>query len=57
MNRKVNIGDKVIIINKESWAYDEWGIVILIADNLYHISMANNENIALVFFRNELKLK
>lgn len=54
-NKKL-IGKKVIIIDKESFYYNEWGIVKDFDGKYYYVAIANgNDNIP-IFTRNQIKL-
>lgn len=50
------IGKKVYITAKDSWACGEWGIIKMFDGDYYHIAIANEENMDLVFTRNEFRL-
>ena len=50
------IGKKVIITTKDSWAYDEWGIVRMFDGEYYHISIAGTDDMDLIFTRDEFRV-
>ena len=51
------IGKKVYIIDKNSFYYNEWGIIKYYDGEYYHIAIANGEDILPIFKRNEFKVK
>ena len=55
MRTNIQIGDKVEINCKESWAHGEWGIVKHKAYGLFYVAIANDENTTLCFVARELK--
>lgn len=57
--KRIPNGTKVWIKdNVDSWAAGEWGIVrdYNSKDNEYYIAIADDKNMELVFYRNELKV-
>lgn len=51
------IGREVTITSKDSWAYGEWGIIKFYDGEDYHIALYNDDKMALVFSRNEFRVK
>ena len=50
------IGKFVTITNRQSWAYDQWGIVKYFDGTYYHIALYNGTE-TLVFERNEFRVR
>lgn len=50
------IGREVIITTRDSWAFDQWGIVKMFDGEYYHVAIYNDPNTALVFTRDEFRV-
>lgn len=50
------VGKRVIITNKDSWFYGEWGTVEFFDGDYYHVSIANGQDIFPIFDKKEFKL-
>ena len=50
------IGKKVIITNKESFYYGEWGIIKYYDGFMFAIAIANDKNSFPVFYRDEFRI-
>lgn len=50
------IGKKVIITNKDSWAFDQWGTVKMFDGEYYHIAIYNDPDTVLIFTRDEFRV-
>ena len=51
----VVVGDRVAIRSRGHWADNEWGIVVLIREDEYHVSPWGDDNHSIVLSRNEIK--
>lgn len=56
INKEDLIGKRVIITDKSSWAYGEWGIVKFFDGEYFHIAPWNDENSQLIFERRDFKV-
>lgn len=56
INRENLIGKRVIITDKSSWAYEEWGVVKFFDGEYFHIALYNDENSQLIFERRDFKV-
>ena len=50
------IGKKVIIKDRNSWFYGEWGTVIDVNDDEIYVAIANDRSSVPVFYREDLKI-
>ena len=49
------IGKEVIITTRDSWAFDQWGIVKMFDGEYYHIAIYNGDP-CLIFTRDEFRV-
>ena len=50
-------GKRVVITNRDSIYYGEWGIVRGFDGDVYYVAIANDENAMPVFNRDEFKVR
>lgn len=51
------IGKEAKITNKDSWYYEEYGIIRYFDGEYYHIAITGDDNNLCVFERNEFKVR
>jgi transcription elongation factor len=56
MTAKIIVGDKVQIRLGQSWMSGEWGIVREVNGDEYHVAPYNDEKMALIYSRAEIRL-
>jgi len=51
------IGKRVDIIDKDSWFYGEWGVIIDVIDGNYFVAIANGRDCVPVFDRKDIRVR
>ena len=56
MARSMHLWEHATIINKDSFHYGDWGIIIAYDDGLYYIAMFGDSNDVCEFSRDEFRI-